>query len=48
VVEQHRDVVTPVDIRAHPQPLRRKRRGMQPKAIQQQATEPLQNTAYPE
>ena len=34
VVEQHRDVVTLVDISAHPQPSRRKRRGMQPKAIQ--------------
>src|SRR3954454_315681 len=34
-VEQHRDVVTLVDISAHPQPLRRKRRGMQPKAIQE-------------
>src|SRR3954454_12711446 len=34
MIEQHRDVVTLVDIAAHPQPLRRKRRGMQPKAIQ--------------
>src|SRR3954468_9274361 len=37
VVEQHRDVVTLVDIAAHPQPLRRKRRGMQPRAIQDDA-----------
>src|SRR5215213_4310519 len=34
MVEQHRDVVTLVDIPAHPPRLRRKRRGMQPKAIQ--------------
>src|SRR3954462_14930825 len=45
-VEQNRDVVALADVEAHPQDLRRKRRGMSPKGIQGLAQQEAARSAF--